>query len=78
MLKSTLGFVALNRIARDNKPYSTGVQMAEKIETTEEYKERDGVIERLPRFEDWEINQVRPKGESLGEGCYWVVSKDRS
>ncbi len=49
--------------------------MAEKIETIEEYKERGGVIERLPRFEDWEVSQVRPKGESLGEGCYWVVCR---
>jgi hypothetical protein len=45
--------------------------MADQIETTEEFEERGETEEVLPYSED-RGNHVRPKGVTMGEGCYWV------
>ncbi|MBI9092186.1 MAG: hypothetical protein JEZ12_23485 [Desulfobacterium sp.] len=48
--------------------------MSHEIETTEEFEERGGVIERLPRSLGFEVEPVGPQGVAMGEGCYWVSS----
>lgn len=46
--------------------------MAHEIKTTDEFEEHSETEEFFLCSDGWERNCVRPKGESMGDGCYWV------